>query len=170
MKVASNRKGISLIELVLVLAIIVMILQVAYSIFFIGSKSYNTSKDMGFAQQEIRNLSLILGNELRAAREVSVTDIGGKIVDINTLEEEGEHKTFIEANGYIFGPFYDTNININNSEGILSIQLKSLDFPVVEETLTFRFENWDSFANKTQFVDEEGIPINLKTIFYTRYE
>ena len=67
-----KRKGITLIELVLTVAIISVIIQVIYSIFFVGNLSFNTSKDIGFAQQGARIPIDYINKEVRNSSSVSI--------------------------------------------------------------------------------------------------
>lgn len=67
-----KRKGITLIELVLTVAIISVIIQVIYSIFFVGNLSFNTSKDIGFAQQGARIPIDYINKEVRNSESVYI--------------------------------------------------------------------------------------------------
>lgn len=64
-----NKKGVTLIELVLVIALIGIVLQVGYSIFFVGLDSYAVSNNKGFSQQEVRNATMFLESELKYAND-----------------------------------------------------------------------------------------------------
>lgn len=69
------RKGVTLIELVLVLALVGIVLQVVYSIFFVGNVSYSISSNKGFSQQDVRILGDFLISELKYITEMSTTDV-----------------------------------------------------------------------------------------------
>jgi len=69
------RRGISLIELVLTTALIGLVIQIAYSIFFVGATSYSVSTNKGFSQQDIRLAANLLDSELRY-----VTDINSQAI------------------------------------------------------------------------------------------
>lgn len=62
-----NRKGITLIEVVLTLALIGLITQVVYSVFFVGGNSFAVSNNKGFSQQGVRNTIIFLESELKYA-------------------------------------------------------------------------------------------------------
>ncbi|MCR3955096.1 MAG: hypothetical protein NUK57_02300 [Gudongella sp.] len=62
---SNQRKGISLIELVLTIALVGIFTQVIYSVFFIGNASHKYSTNLGFAQQDTRYISDFLTKELR---------------------------------------------------------------------------------------------------------
>src|SRR5690554_4851915 len=69
-----NRKGISLIELILTLALVGLIIQIAYSVLFVGATSHSISTGKGFAQQDIRLTADFLTNELRLVTDISEDD------------------------------------------------------------------------------------------------
>lgn len=66
-----DRKGITLIELVLVVALLGITIQAIYSIFFVGNTSYGVSKSKGFAQQEVRLASDFISKNLKYATILS---------------------------------------------------------------------------------------------------
>ncbi|OLS02739.1 PilW family protein [Tissierella creatinophila] len=61
----NNRKGFTLVEVILVLALIGVIITVSYSIFFTGQKSFEVGIDKGLAQEDNRILREYLVRELR---------------------------------------------------------------------------------------------------------
>ena len=69
-----TRKGLTLIEVILTIAIMTIIGQALYSIYHVGTKSFEINRDMGFTQQDARLILENLNNEMRTAKEVS-TDI-----------------------------------------------------------------------------------------------
>lgn len=117
-----NNKGVTLIELLIVLAIMGIVFQVIYSIFFIGNKSFNTSKNKGFAQQDVRIASTYIINEIRTAKEISTDPI-----DIL----EGKYYAFTLKNGKLCKETFN---NDDSSEQILSLSsnLSKLEFNYIE--------------------------------------
>lgn len=69
-----KRKGITLIELILTVALIAIVIQVAYSLLFVGTTSYSISTNKGFAQQDIRYTADFLEQELRYINDLSDTE------------------------------------------------------------------------------------------------
>lgn len=69
------RKGISLIELLLTLAILSITMIAIYSVFLTGNKSFTASKDKGFAQQDGRFIADYLKKELRYSSKISKDEI-----------------------------------------------------------------------------------------------
>jgi uncharacterized repeat protein (TIGR02543 family) len=66
-----KRKGVSLIELVLTIAILSMVIQLVYSLLFAGKTSYSVSTNIGFAQQSTRLAGNFISEELRYASTLS---------------------------------------------------------------------------------------------------
>lgn len=166
-----NRNGITLVELVVTLAILSIIIQVAYSIFFVGNKSFATSKDIGFAQQELRNTSMALGNRIRMAKEISINDfLEASSIEIQDVIDNGVSYSNILIDGVTFGPFLETSFTVNNGEQTLNLPLYSTEYSTVGEVLTVRLENWKSFIGLTQFVDPiTSLQIEFKTFYYSTY-
>ena len=170
-KLKLNQRGITLVEVIISLAILVIILQVVYSIFFVGNKSFQTSRDMGFDQQETRNMSTHLTNQLRTAKIISITDLSEKAIVIQDLVVNGNVISNVIINGTSYGSFKETSIIINSSENTISIPAFSNDFPSVGELITVRFENWNSFINVSQFSDPiTGNSIEFKNLYYNNFD
>lgn len=81
MKNIKNRSGITLVELIIVIAIIGILTGVIGSIFFSGTKSFQVSKDKGFAQQEARLAATVITRELMTAMEWSVNSDSASMSD-----------------------------------------------------------------------------------------
>lgn len=79
MKKLFNKKGMTLIEVVVSIVIFAIIIQVGYSMFFTGNKSFGISRDIGFVQQDVRNISTFINSELRYIDKLStaITDSSG---------------------------------------------------------------------------------------------
>lgn len=73
-----NRRGVTLVELVLTIALLGMAIQVIYSVFFVGSLSYSVSTNKGFSQQDIRLAATFVEKELKYS-----TDVGANLSDPN---------------------------------------------------------------------------------------
>lgn len=112
-----TRKGLTLIEVILTIAIMTIIGQALYSIYHVGTKSFEINRDMGFTQQDARLILENLNNEMRTAKEVStdIIDSGNKyssiVKDGNVLKKisyvMNESGDFVEDSTKILG----TNIN-----------------------------------------------------------
>lgn len=133
----NDRKGLTLIELILTLAIVSLVIPLLYSIFFVGSTSHSVSTNKGFAQQDIRIATDFIKKELRL-----VTNIG----DV-ALESNEYYSLRINAEGNIIKSKYirqvdDTvmetimttiNGNLgtltisNNEAGIIDIELEQIE-------------------------------------------
>lgn len=78
MKIAHNNKGYTLIEAIIVIAIIVLILAVVFNIFFVSRDTFETGVSKSIIQQDIRISSSAIIDELKFAKEVSASPISGE--------------------------------------------------------------------------------------------
>lgn len=60
-----NKKGITLIEVVLTVAILGIFIPSIYTVFFAGQNAFSTSTNKGFAQESVRLAELFLTDELK---------------------------------------------------------------------------------------------------------
>lgn len=139
-KLKSNRKGISLVEVIVTVAIFAIIIPVIYSIFFVGNKSFETSRDIGLAHQEARIVAEYLDNELRYA--IGLTDKDSTIpkdkvngyysIKVEKLNNNSNKKTILKLVAYdkdgnevatdskeIYSSSYNWDINLINGNGII---------------------------------------------------
>lgn len=157
-----NKKGLTLIEIIITLAIFAIIIQVVYSIFFVGNKSFNVGKNTGFAQQEIRNASIALSKEIKMAKDISNTDIYDKSIIVEDINDEGETSSYLKINNLTFGPFKETSFNISSFNKTLEIILIDKLESNIQETISVYFENWDNFTSKDDLS-------SIKILYYTKY-
>lgn len=66
-----NRRGLTLVELLLTLGLAAMVIQVLFSIFFVSDTSYSISTNKGFAQQEVRFIGDFISTELKYVSDIS---------------------------------------------------------------------------------------------------
>lgn len=154
----NNRKGYTLVELMLVIALIGIVTTVAYSIFFTGQKSFEVGIDKGSGQADERILREHLAKELRYIKKVydefpikgttsiyyslEIKSIDGKhqLVKktyLNDKEEPGEQKI----------PVYFDKLIIQNSGGKINIEFTPIksdpeyDITTSEYKFTIGLEN-----------------------------
>lgn len=114
-----SRKGVTLIELILTLAIVGMVLVVVYSVLFAGTTSHSISTSKGFAQQDVRIAADFLTNELRYVSDISDED-------------------------YAYSEYYSLRIN-NEGNLVKTKHVYQSDDTVVETVLRTVPGNMDSF-------------------------
>lgn len=173
MKKKYNNKGVTLIELLIVLAIMGIVLQLLYSIFFVGNKSFNTSKDRGFAQQDVRIVSTLITNELKNAKEISFEKLEG---DYYSLRYNSKDKILYKD---IF------NKDIKQEKKILFSKLKKVSFKQTKKgfiNIIIKSEEGKNSNNKKEYelvfdLLLENIPNYESTnkssnsiIYYSKYE
>lgn len=69
-----DKKGFTLIEIILVIAIVGIVIQLSYSIFFSGTKSFSIGRDKGLSQEDFRIIQESLLRELRYARDLDMEE------------------------------------------------------------------------------------------------
>jgi prepilin-type N-terminal cleavage/methylation domain-containing protein len=74
MKQYNNKKGITLVELVIALAILGIVLTIGYNLFFAGIKSYGRQLDNADNQARARQVIRQLTREIRRADQIDIID------------------------------------------------------------------------------------------------
>lgn len=122
MKSIKNRNGLTLVEIIIVIAIIGILSAVASSVFFSGTKSFEFSKDKGFAQQEARLAATIITRELRTAVEWSVNadsasmaDAGFKKIDKDSFDNVSSISFSSEGNNILLVKLTAEETNANQN-------------------------------------------------------
>lgn len=187
-----TRKGLTLIEVILTIAIMTIIGQALYSIYHVGTKSFEINRYMGFTQQDARLILENLNNEMRTAKEVStdIIDSGNKyssiVKDGNVLKKisyvMNESGDFVEDSTKILG----TNINMLNFKPIdqnpedINIEyitdMISVEIVTNEEnvsrsyTMDIRLENGNIIKYSANELGEYDLPETIDRIYYTKYD
>lgn len=181
MGLSKKRKGVTLVELLLTLALLSIVMAVAYSVFFTGNKSYKTSTNIGFAQQDSRLIVDFINRELKGIEKLY-------------LEEPVEHH-------YTLGLNADKRLQISNSSDgskkVIGSPIESIEFLVIKYTVEGeegeedeeRVDNrriqlavkknengyvkeytTDIFFENKDVLDDELEETSATIIYYTRYE
>lgn len=166
-----NNKGVTLVELIIVLAIMGIVIQALYSIFFVGNKSFIKGRDKGFAQQDTRTINEIITRELRTARAVGFLEdemgddyysleFNSSDSSLYKTDKDGNSSPIAVAKGNIKEMFF--NRAMDDPGGIIKV---SLIVEEKKENFTLGFDIL--LENVTGFNDE----VNDETIiYYTKYE
>lgn len=116
-----NNKGITLIEIIVVLAIMGIVVTVVGSIFGFGTKTFKKTTDRGLSQQDERLVVTKVTNALRTARKINtVGDIDLKELNKDVLKVE--------------------SISFTGDKKVLKIKFKT-DLTREEVTFNIRVEN-----------------------------
>ncbi|WMM26940.1 prepilin-type N-terminal cleavage/methylation domain-containing protein [Tissierella sp. MB52-C2] len=115
-----NNKGLTLIELIITIAIMAIVLQMIYSILFVGNKSFNLGKNKGFIQKDARIVSELITKELRTAKEIRFNE--------KTIKEE--HFSLEANNGSLIKKTYnDSGIeNEDKRQTLFTNSLRGIEF------------------------------------------
>lgn len=128
-----NRKGLTLIELVVTFAIFIIVVNLIYSLLFAGNRSFETGRDRGHAQQDARLIAAHLKNELRysAVIDDKVIDINGKYYSLGMVKED--NITSLIKTEYDAGEIIDTKIltrskldevELRNNNGLIEVLIR----------------------------------------------
>ncbi|WP_422486940.1 PilW family protein [Gudongella sp. DL1XJH-153] len=186
-----KKKGISLIELILTIAILSIVIQVIYSIFFVGQKSYSTSKDIGFAQQEARSPLNYIDKELRAAMSVYLNSepIEYPYYSLSTENSQLVKRTYTSVddvpieqvlfsgiNSIVFYPIWIDKLNDEIEYNILDMIIESQEGDIVKTyNMTIRFDNNQDTGTIKRILNDEGMDLKeledqYILVYYTKYE
>lgn len=157
MKIYRNRKGITLLEVIIAIAIAAIVFQLIYSMFFAGNKSFAVGKDRGFAQQDTRIFSIHLTNELRYASILSEDRLTGRYFSLEVLDNgdgtkslrkiEFEDTSLIKESTLIKGKW--GSLQLKNNSGIIegTILAKSHGDSYYELSINIPLENIKNGSN-----------------------
>jgi prepilin-type N-terminal cleavage/methylation domain-containing protein len=150
-----SKNGMSLIELVLTIAIFALVISVVYPIFFVGVKSYDTSTNIGFAQQSARLPIDYINREIRDSKSVYLSDP----IDLLQQEDFPYYSVGISEIGgvkylvkkeYIFG-------NVQNPNEKIISKIDDLEFIPVSETI-----------DEHIVVNEKKIDLSVSSVEYNK--
>ncbi|MDW7651431.1 MAG: prepilin-type N-terminal cleavage/methylation domain-containing protein [Bacillota bacterium] len=72
MKFLRNQRGLSLAELVVVIALLGIVLAIGYTFYFFGVRAFNVGEDQSNVQRDIRIASSVITKEIRNATVVEL--------------------------------------------------------------------------------------------------
>lgn len=165
--IIKNNKGITLIELIITIAIMAIVIQTIYSIFFVGNKSFNISKNKGFAQQEARIAMDIINKELRTAKEISKEESIGEYYSLSIEDNKLSRKAPDGSGKKLFLFNSQAEIEFEKIEkGILYVKIKVVEGKNRDEqeyivNFSILLENLEGSSEELE---------NLSKIYYSKYE
>ncbi|MFW6120309.1 MAG: PilW family protein [Petrotogales bacterium] len=112
-----RKKGLTMIELLIVLISSSIVIAIAFSLFSIGWKVYGNSQKKALLERNMRNVVEIISEELRWAKEATTTinPVGNNWITI--FLEDGTIKWTKQSNGSLLKPQYLTDyqdVIVNN--------------------------------------------------------
>ena len=139
-EITLNENGITLVELVISVALLSLVIAVAFSLFVFGNNAYRGGTDQHILQTDMRFALEELTDDLRYATEVKVIEEGNGENQVNL------GSLMVESGGvYENVGLYETYLFYSNGE-IIRLRRnskRSIQFDTDEETtpLTFVFQN-----------------------------
>lgn len=174
-KIRYKSKGFTLIELLITLAIMGIVIQLIYSLFFVGNKSFNISKNKGFAQQNARIASTFIIDELRTVEKISEEELSGKYYSLSFEDGKLFRKTYndagIEQEISISNNLSVLNFNYDKDEklGVLNVIIEANEGEIEANKQSYSLDVDILLENESAY---EGIDKfrKLYTIYYSKYD
>lgn len=170
-KLQLKRKGITLIEILITLAILGIVIQIIYSIFFVGNKSFYIGKNKAFTQQDARIASDCIMKELRTAKYITPEKpITGKYYSLSINQGKLIKETIIDgieqSNPKTLFPGSLTDLKFNytigNPKGIIEVEVTAGE---KEQQANFKFDTLlENIPDYETVIDSKSI------IYYIKYE
>lgn len=157
LKFKTEQKGLTIIELMIAMLILLMGLALAFNFFFFGVRSFNVGEQRTIVQTNVRFASRVITDELRYATDV---EIYGSVPD----HEEGRKAIFMSADNIII--IRDEEGNTRPISGALSdeVQFTELSFgvsPEMSRMLTF-LVSAERQGEQNYQLETEVTPLNQK--------
>ena len=88
-KLLKNSKGLTLVELLISLVILLLVLSVVYNFFFVNMKAYDIAERRSEIQFDVRMASDFITSSVRNATLVSITDNSlANVIDLTSLQTQ----------------------------------------------------------------------------------
>ena len=164
-----NKRGMTLVEIIVAIAIVGIISTVIASVFIFGNKSYNRSETRSIRQMDVRLVAQTISKELRYAYAIELLDNknfeddyeyiyfdepGKKVMIINEANEEVEllngKQTFDEVKFIV-------------KEGLLKVSVESQNISLENN---YKLNATISLLNQKELDENEG----SKVIKYKKYD
>jgi len=78
-----NNKGLTLVELMVAVGLIVIVISLGFTLLFFGMRSFDTGTAQAHTQQNVRLVGDYMRSELRNAVEISTEDLGKEEFEID---------------------------------------------------------------------------------------
>lgn len=161
-----NNKGLTLIELILVVAIAGIVIQISHSLLFAGTKGFESGRDEGLTQEDFRIIREVLVKELRYVayldtQEPDLDKYYSLELKVNDNESysflKKEYGGFTENNETIF-PVEFKDMEITSSDGEINITIYPLEGNRDNKfDFTILLENYLEFNKQIEFPKAEKI-------------
>lgn len=158
-KMKQNQKGITLVELIIVLGLIVVVIGVTYNVFFVSSSIFDTGVNKANIQQSARVCSNEIIDSLKFAKQVSKDPISGG----NTIYLDNKRIVFEDSAGnkQMFGDYIE-NLKFESKE---NGKVVYFEFDVNTGKQQLKMESSVAFANEIS----TDLSTKPSTIYYTLY-
>ncbi|MCD5413910.1 MAG: prepilin-type N-terminal cleavage/methylation domain-containing protein [Clostridiales bacterium] len=165
LKKISNNQGVTLIELILVVALMSLIFAAVFSVYLAGQRTFIMTSNQASVQQEIRKVSSLIVEELEFAHSWEISGTIPTSFDSNYSYIYVENQVLhIRLRGEL-STFSDVEYELSflkAHEHVLRIRLDG-----TKDSNEFRFETEIRKLNEGIFNDIGGIGDKISIRFYT---
>jgi prepilin-type N-terminal cleavage/methylation domain-containing protein len=117
-----KKKGVTLIELICVLAIMTIVLGVIYSVFVSGNNIYNKGSNEVEVQDSARSIFLSVGENIKKASYATVSKITlASVNSVKVSNSSGTEITFSNVSNIASSPFRAIYVEIDSAKAYLYI-------------------------------------------------
>ena len=164
----NNRKGFTLMEVIITIAILGIVLSALYNILFFQIKTFNLSDKKSVAQTDVRYISDFISNELRYATEVEILPTMPAIPNSNYKYIYVDNKQIYQKD-YYNPPGKKLNIEDRKPSYNLAFSANNenvVDFDLGTDTENFKLNTSINLVNTT-VIAKNGLAVRYKLPEFT---
>ena len=165
-----NKRGMTLVEIIVAIAIVGIISTVIASVFIFGNKSYNRSETRSIRQMDVRLVAQTISKELRYAYAIVLFDNKNFEVEYEYIYlDEQSNKIMIKRSGtkegveLLKGKQTFDEVNFTVKEGLLKVSVESQNISLENN---YKLDATISLLNQKELDEDEG----SKVIKYKKYD
>lgn len=162
-----KRKGFTLIEVLMAVALFSVLVAVVFSMYFVGTKTFSIAVDQSFIQKQARTAADFISKELRTAKAISIDPMSfsGEDCYILQLKDKNGERYLVkttkqggqQSDAFVV-PLSEMTFSSNNSN-MLSVYVKAGDIRMYEINFDVRLEN----------ISAVSIQQGSTVIYYSKY-
>lgn len=159
MKKTLNKKGLTLLEIIITIAIISIIIPVAFSVFGFGNSTFKRGISRRDIQQNVRNISSLLVDEIRYAnKDDDVMDIV-KQIPIDSYRDEKTVYIVVDSEGIskYEGKNLEPSFRLGNNTGI---KFEWTEIKVSDDLRSIKIKLTGKEGDSSYDVESSVVPLN----------
>jgi prepilin-type N-terminal cleavage/methylation domain-containing protein len=162
-----KRKGFTLIEVLMAVALFSVLVAVVFSMYFVGTKTFSIAVDQSFIQKQARTAADFISKELRTAKAISIDPMSfsGEDCYILQLKDKNSESYLVkttkqggqQSDAFVV-PLSEMTFSSSNSN-MLNVYVKAGDIRMYEINFDVRLEN----------ISAVSIQQGSTVIYYSKY-